>query len=73
MTSNIIDLPVITTLDTNPSRVLAKAAETAFERVVIVGVTETGERFFAASAADGGSVLWDIEQAKRSLLQIGGE
>lgn len=69
--TNVVNLPVITRLDLPPERVLASAAELEFERVTVIGVTADGFEYFAASAADGGSSLWDMERAKMHLLTIG--
>ena len=68
--SNVIDLPVVTSLDHDPARILAKACDEKFKSVVIVGVTEDGEEYFASSAADGADVLWYLERAKLKLLQV---
>ena len=66
---NVTDLPVVTTLDLNPDRVLAQAQGECPEGVVVVGWDADGELYFASSLADGGSVLWLFEHAKRELLK----
>ncbi len=71
MSGEVIVLPAVTTLDTFAERVLAAAIEADLERAVVIGRTRDGELYFASSAADGGKVLWDIEQAKKQLLEIG--
>ena len=68
--SNIIDLPVITTLPIDPKRVLTKACDVDFERVMIIGYTKDGDEYFASSEADGGTCLWDMERAKHALMRI---
>lgn len=69
--TNVVNLPVITALDLPPERLLATASEESFERITIIGVTSDGDEYFAASAADGGTALWDMERAKLRLLTIG--
>jgi hypothetical protein len=71
--SNVVDLPVITTLPIDTKRVLAKAAEQAFTRVMIIGVTEEGEEYFASSDPDGGTLLWDMERVKHALMKVADE
>lgn len=70
MSDNVIDLPVITTLDLDPKRVLARASERSWQRVIVVGVTVDGAEFFASSASDGGTCLWDLERAKHKLIMV---
>ncbi|MGO4449107.1 hypothetical protein AB4Y96_09285 [Phyllobacterium sp. TAF24] len=67
--SNVVDLPVITTLDIDPDRVLTKAVS-QLERVMVIGVDKNGDEYFASSAADGGTCLWDLECVKMKLLRI---
>ncbi len=71
MSAEVIVLPVVTTLDTFADRVLQAAIEAGLERAVVLGRTPEGELYFASSAANGGTVLWDIEQAKKQLLEAG--
>ena len=71
MTAEVIILPVVTTLDCPPSRVLEMAAGVAMESAVVIGMTEDGEFYFASSVADGGSVLWLLALAKKRLMEIG--
>lgn len=66
----VVDLPVVTTLDLDPQRVLASALESGLQKVVIVGMTETGE-FFSSSVSDCDAVVWMLERAKLKLLRIG--
>ena len=67
--SNIIDLPVITTLDLSPDRVL-EAAKGNLEIAIIVGVDKEGDFYFSSTKADGGEVLWWLEMAKRKLFEV---
>lgn len=64
---DVVDLPVITTLDLDPDRPLQKAIG-QMTRVIIIGVDKDGDEYFASSAADGGTVIWDMERAKFKLM-----
>ena len=68
--SNVIELPVITRLDIPPERILKRAKKADLREVVVVGVDNDGEFYFASSVADGGSVLWLFEKAKKELLEV---
>ena len=67
--SNVIDLPVITTLDLPSDKLLEKAIGNV-DDVLIIGYDKAGELYFASSRADGGSVLWLMELAKKRLLEV---
>ena len=67
--SNVVVLPVETTLDIMPDRVL-EAAIDKLESVVIMGFTKDGEEYFASSVADMRDVLWHLERAKFKLLNL---
>lgn len=69
--SNVIDLPVVTTLDIPSNRIL-EAAIDKVDAVLILGWDENGELYFASSKADGGHCLWLMELAKKKLLDISG-
>ena len=71
MSDNVIDLPVVTKLDIPPTKILAKAAGAKLRNVIVVGVDDAGEFYFASSKSDGGDVLWWLELAKKKLLEIG--
>jgi hypothetical protein len=66
----VIDLPMITRLDLPAERVLAKACEHKFQRVLVIGVLEDGSEYVAASAADGGTLLWDMERVRWKLMEL---
>ena len=68
---DVVDLPVITSLDLDPRRVLAKALEAGLSEVVIIGHTKDGDEYFASSISDGGSVVWMLERTNLKLLRIG--
>lgn len=70
MADNVVDLPVITSLDLDPARVLAKAAQKQFKRVLVIGVLDDDSEYHAASAADGGTLLWDMERCRFALMKI---
>jgi len=67
---DVIDLPVVTTIDLDPDRVL-KAAEGELEGVIIAGWGKDGEFFYSSSMAAGPECLWLLELAKKKLLEIG--
>lgn len=70
MTAEIIEPDFVTRLDVPAERVLRKALECGLDNVVIAGYDKDGEEYFAASIADGGTVLWLVERLKRQLLEI---
>lgn len=67
--SNVIDLPVVTTLDLNADKVL-KQARGNLESVVVLGYGKDGEEYFASSIADGADVVWLMERLKKILLAV---
>lgn len=69
MSGQLIDLPVITRLDTDPDRVLSKALGQLTE-VVVVGTDKDGQFYFAGSRASGPETLWMLEEARMRLVQI---
>lgn len=71
MTAEVIDLPVITTLDLDPKRVLSKALDAELESVLVIGHTKDGDFYFAGSMANGPENLWLLEVAKKELLAVG--
>ena len=68
--SNIINLPVITSLPVDPKRVLDAACEVEFERVIVIGRTADGDEYFASSDPDGGTLLSDMERCRHKLMRI---
>ena len=69
MSSNVIDLPVITRLNLDPDRVLNKAIG-ELKDVVIIGYDKDDNEYFATSMADGGDIVWLLERMKLRLLRI---
>lgn len=70
--SNIIYLNVSTTLDIPPDKVLEDAIG-KLESVLLIGRDKNGELVIAASLASKQDNLWDIEQAKKFLLEYSDE
>jgi hypothetical protein len=68
MSNNVIDLPVVTTLNLDPDRVLNKAIG-ELKEVIIVGYDKDGKEYFSSSVADGGDVIWLLERMKLKLLR----
>jgi hypothetical protein len=68
MSDNVIPLGNITRLDLPTDRVLDEVKGDCSDGVVVVGFDNDGQLYFASSIADGGSVLWLLEQAKLALL-----
>ena len=70
--SNIHILQQITRLDLPPDRILEGAMD-KLQGVVVLGYKENGTSYFASSYADGGTVIWLMEQAKKRLLDMADE
>lgn len=66
--SEIIDLPVITTLNLDPDRVLEKAIGN-LDTCIIIGYDKNGDEYFSSSISDGGDVIWLLERTKKKLLE----
>ena len=66
---NVIELPVITRLDSPADSVLENNMG-ALNDVVLIGYDKDGEFFFASNKADGAEVLWLLEKAKQELLNV---
>lgn len=76
MSAKLVDFPVglnegETRLKVDPDQVLTQAVGKC-EKVLVVGWQSDGDFYFASSEADGPSVLWDLEFAKKRLLDAGG-
>lgn len=73
MTAKIIPLGCVTRLDLPADRIIDALREADLEGVVVMGYRKEeagGELYFASSYADGGMVLWLMEQCKRRLLAV---
>jgi hypothetical protein len=65
----VIPLGGVTKLDLPVDKVL-EAAKGELEGAVVMGYTKEGEIYFASTYADGGEVLWLLEQCKKQLLEV---
>lgn len=68
--NNVIPLGNITRLDLPTDRVLDAVKGQCSDGVVVIGFDDQGELYFASSIADGGSIIWLLEQAKLELLTV---
>lgn len=66
--ADVIAFPGITRADISPSTVLTAATEQDFKAVVVIGVTQTGEEYFAASCGDAAEANWMADRFKQALL-----
>lgn len=66
---DVVNIGCITYLDMPADRILEDALG-KLDSVVIMGYDKEGEEVFASSIADGGSVLWMLEQCKLKLLKV---
>lgn len=66
----VVDLPVITRLDTDPERILERARTMPMKHLVIVGYAENGDEVFLSSFADGSEALWLLMRGQKKLLDI---
>ena len=64
----VIEASIITTLPTDPDRILRNAIG-KMNRVLVIGIDNSGNEFFASSDPDGGTALWGMERAKLKLLR----
>jgi hypothetical protein len=67
--SKVIPFNGITKLDLDPDLILENS-KGALEGVVLLGWDKEGEMYFASTYADGGTVLWLLEQCKTRLLAV---
>ena len=66
---DVVILPVVTSLDLPPDRLLEQAIGELNE-VVIIGFDKEGNEYFASSKGNGGDTLWHLERAKLKLLRM---
>jgi hypothetical protein len=71
VTNNVIPLGNITRLDLPTDQVLDAAKGFCSDGVVILGWDDDGNFYFSSSIADGGTVIWLMEMAKKKLLEVG--
>lgn len=62
---------VVTTHSIPVQRVIDGASAANLKSAIVIGYDENGEFYFASSEADGPSNLWDLEMAKKKLLEAG--
>ena len=68
MSDTIIAFPGSTKLDVSVERVLEAAERAKLTDIIILGWDADKQEYFAASMADGGTVLWLMERLKIRLL-----
>lgn len=71
MSAEIISFEDVARWDIPAERVIEDAIDANLDKVVILGYTQDGDEYFASSIADGGSVVWLMEMAKKQLLEEG--
>jgi hypothetical protein len=72
MSDNVVVLPLITRINSDPERLLEAAKSANLKGVVIIGWTDEGDggeaEYMASSIASGPEVLWLMERLKTVLL-----
>lgn len=66
---DVVELGVVTTLDIPPDKIL-NGAMGKLSNVVVIGETEDGKDFFAASKSDAQNTVFLLEWAKHRLMKI---
>jgi ABC-type branched-subunit amino acid transport system substrate-binding protein len=66
----VIKFHGISRLDLDPNDIIEQIRDLKLDGIVILGYTQDNREFFATSYADGGTVLWLMEQCKRDLLDV---
>lgn len=69
---NVVALGIVTSLDMDPSRVLASALEEGLQSVAVLGYGNDGNEYFASSISDGADVLWLMARLSKLLLETNG-
>lgn len=64
---NVVILPVETSLDICPNRILSAAID-KLENALVIGRDHEGHLYFASSMADAPSVLFLLELAKKQVM-----
>ena len=67
--SNVVKFTGVTFLDIPPD-VILDGAKGKLESVIVIGYTNDGEEYFAASMADGADALWHLQRAAHKLLSM---
>lgn len=71
--SNVIILPVVTTLDIPAERILGQAIVADLKEAMVLGHDKDGNFYFAATFGDGGNVLWLLEKARIAIMKTTGD
>ena len=66
----VIPLGGITRIDLPTNQVLDAVKGHCTDGVVVLGFDDDGDFYFASSIADGGSIIWLMELAKKHLLDV---
>lgn len=69
MSDNVVSFGGMTKLPLPPEKILSAALGYQFERVTVIGVTESGEEYVASSTSDCGAILWDMERARHMFMK----
>jgi hypothetical protein len=67
--AEILKFTGITFLDV-PTDVILESAIGKLKSVIVLGYTNDGEEYFAASMADGADALWHLQRAAHKLLSM---
>ena len=70
MSDNVINLPVITTLDLPAERVLQEALNADLDGVVVIGYAKDGTEYMASSIAGGPEVNWLLDRCKARMVSF---
>ena len=68
--SNVVDLPMVTTLDHPAEFALRKASEADLKSAAVIGWKKDGGFYFCSSMSDAAEVVFLCEMAKTKLLKI---
>lgn len=70
--SNVVTLPVVTSLGIDPDRVLEEAIG-RMDKVMVIGWDKEGQLYTTCSFSDGGEALWLMEKTRHRLMEYDGE
>lgn len=69
MTAEIIYPKILTSLKTEPARVIENLpAPEDWDEIIVLGYLKDGDEYIATNLGDGPDFLWILEMAKRRLL-----
>lgn len=69
MSAEVLEFTGVTKLDLDPARLLESAKDADLAEVVICGVDQNGNEYFASSVADAGTAGWHLDRAKWNLMR----